>query len=115
MDETSKLPGGDIEGADFTTFFLKLTERFSTVDPILLSRLARRYGTRVFTVLDENSVEPGRVFANLLCEAEVANLVKNEWVTQADDILWRRTKAGLHMNELERAEFKDWFAENYKQ
>ena len=96
----ASFPGGDIKGADFTTFFLKLSERFRSVNPILLKRLARRYGTRVFIVLDENTVELGRVFANLLCEAEVAYLVENEWVTHADDILWRRTKAGLHMSDL---------------
>jgi glycerol-3-phosphate dehydrogenase len=27
----------------------------------------------------------------------VAYLVANEWARTADDVLWRRTKAGLHL------------------
>ena len=34
----------------------------------------------------------------------------NEWAMSADDILWRRTKLGLHMSNAERGRLSDWLA-----
>jgi glycerol-3-phosphate dehydrogenase len=38
----------------------------------------------------------GRFFKAGLSEREVAYLAENEWAITPEDILWRRTKAGLH-------------------
>jgi glycerol-3-phosphate dehydrogenase len=35
----------------------------------------------------------------------VKYLVANEWAQTAEDILWRRTKSGLHMNAAQREAF----------
>jgi glycerol-3-phosphate dehydrogenase len=32
-----------------------------------------------------------------LYDAEIAYLVENEWARTPEDILWRRTKRGLHI------------------
>ncbi len=31
-----------------------------------------------------------------------------EWAVSAEDMLWRRTKLGLHMTEAQRAAFGRW-------
>ena len=59
------------------------------------ARLARRYGTRAARVLDAGlgaEVAPG-VFAG-----ELEHLRANEWARSGDDVLWRRTKLGLHLD-----------------
>ncbi|MFP3836069.1 glycerol-3-phosphate dehydrogenase C-terminal domain-containing protein, partial [Chryseobacterium sp. SIMBA_028] len=61
-------------------------------------RLTRRYGTRANVLLGKaaSSADLGRHFGSDLYEAEVRYLMQNEWAFTAEDVLWRRTKAGLH-------------------
>jgi D-serine deaminase-like pyridoxal phosphate-dependent protein len=37
---------------------------------------------------------------------------RNEWATTADDVLWRRTKLGLHLDPEARARVAAWFGED---
>jgi glycerol-3-phosphate dehydrogenase len=37
----------------------------------------------------------GTRFGEVLTQAEVEYLVRNEWARSAEDILWRRTRLGL--------------------
>ena len=43
-----------------------------------------------------------------LTEAEVRWLVAREWALKADDILWRRSKIGLRLNDDEVQALTDW-------
>ena len=43
-----------------------------------------------------------------LFEAELNYLRRYEWAHCADDVLWRRTKLGLHMDAGERARVEAW-------
>ena len=52
----------------------------------------------------------GQHFGGHLYEVEARYLMREEWALEADDILWRRTKEGLHMNEAERADFGRWIS-----
>ncbi len=52
----------------------------------------------------------GRHFGGNLYEAEARYLVAKEWAQTAEDVLWRRTKHRLHLTEVERQAFTDWFA-----
>ncbi len=69
--------------------------------PRLARRLVRTYGTEAFLLLDGagSMADLGRDFGAGLTEAEVNWLIRNEFAHSAQDILWRRTKLGLHMNE----------------
>ena len=49
------------------------------------------------------------MFGAGLSEREVDYLWQHEWAQTADDILWRRTKLGLHMTKTEIAAFAAWF------
>ena len=43
-------------------------------------------------------------------EAELRYLHEHEWARSADDVLWRRTKRGLHLGAEQRAAVADWCA-----
>ena len=43
-------------------------------------------------------------------EAEQRHLQRTEWATTADDVLWRRSKLGLHLTPTQREAVAQWFA-----
>jgi len=105
------LPGGDMPNADFATFLNGLQEDYPWLPRPLASHYGRLYGTRARALLgDAGSLDAlGRQFGPFFHEAEARYLRRVEWATTADDILWRRTKHGLAMDEAERAAFAAWF------
>ena len=88
-----------------------LRARRPTLPQPLLETLFRRHGALADELLDDarSPADLGRDFGGGLTEREVAWFVEHEWAACADDVLWRRTKAGLHMNVAQRAEFSNWF------
>ena len=52
----------------------------------------------------------GRHFGGSLYEVEARYFMRDEWAVEADDILWRRTKEGLHMTAEQRAQFAQWIS-----
>ncbi|HEX9391732.1 MAG TPA: glycerol-3-phosphate dehydrogenase [Usitatibacteraceae bacterium] len=100
------LPGGDIDSLEQLTSLL--TQRYAALPSDYLHAIAARHGSRAMQVLDGvNTVSDlGRQFgtgATMLCEREIDFCICQEWARSAEDILWRRTKCGLHMSEAERA------------
>ena len=95
------LPGGDIANADFEGFLAGLRKRFSAIPADLLRRYARAYGTRIDRLLGKATTvdDLGKPFGDGLFEAEVDYLIRNEWALSADDVLWRRSKLGLHVGQ----------------
>jgi glycerol-3-phosphate dehydrogenase len=93
------LPGGDIPGADFARFAEGFRQRHPWLPAGLAERYARAYGTRAETLIGGagSLAGLGETFAPGLYEAELRYLRENEWATEAGDILWRRTKLGLHI------------------
>ena len=71
------------------------------LDAAMCQRLVRTYGTDAFHLLGaaKSPADLGRDFGAGLTQAEVNWLVRNEYAHSAQDILWRRTKLGLHMND----------------
>jgi len=92
------LPGGDIANADFDAFLSQLKPQYAWLDESLLFDYARNYGTRIHTLLANasNMADLGQHFNGPLYQLEVDYLVEHEWARSAEDILWRRTKKGLH-------------------
>ena len=93
------LPGGDIADADFDGFLATLQAERPALPPALLYRLARAYGTRVRTLLGpaQTLADLGEDLGGGLTTAEVDSLVAAEWARTAEDILYRRSKLGLHV------------------
>jgi len=71
----------------------------------MLRGLARRHGTRALVILGEakSARDLGEDFGNGLTTAEIEYLVRVEMARDADDVLWRRTKCGLGLDEGARA------------
>jgi glycerol-3-phosphate dehydrogenase len=92
------LPGGDIPGGDFGLYMEGLSRLYAWMPDAMLLALARRHGTAVRDVIgDARRLEDmGALFPGGLSAREVAYLAANEWAKTEDDVLWRRTKAGLH-------------------
>ena len=53
----------------------------------------------------------GEHFGAALYEREARYLVEHEWARTAEDILWRRTKAGLHLTDAQKSRVAQWLAE----
>ena len=88
------LPGGDLPGADFEAFLLMVRDRWPFLSADNAERLARAYGTRIALLLgDATELED---IGGGLSVREIDYLVTHEWARTVEDILWRRTKIGLH-------------------
>ncbi len=101
---STPLPGGNLGDGGLTAFMGRLCGRRSGFEPAFLRRLARRYGTLVDEVLGDarSEADLGRSFGGGLTDAEVRYLASREWARTPEDVLWRRTKCGLHMTAEER-------------
>ena len=79
----------------------------------LVRVLCRRHGSGLDELLEDVTTvaDLGRHFGGYLYETEVRYLMRDEWAVEPDDVLWRRTKEGLHMTAAERAAFARWMIE----
>ncbi|MEO8667659.1 MAG: glycerol-3-phosphate dehydrogenase [Bauldia sp.] len=102
------LPGGDfpLNGAD--DLVRSLRDAYPFVAEKNLRRLVRSYGTRAAAVLNgaRNAEDLGRRFGAELTQAEVDYLIAEEWAGATDDILWRRSKLGLHLDRKAEVELE---------
>lgn len=92
------LPGGDIANANFDAYVNVLKGQYAWLDEDILFDYARNYGTRIHTLLAKTTCmsDLGQHFNGPLYQVEVDYLLKYEWAQTAEDILWRRSKKGLH-------------------
>jgi glycerol-3-phosphate dehydrogenase len=106
------LPGGDFGDMDFSGMLEELEQDFPRLPGSWLRRLLRRHGTLARDIIGvaEDEVDLGERFGGGLYECELRYLVANEWASDAEDVLWRRTKCGLHMTAPERERVAEWFA-----
>jgi glycerol-3-phosphate dehydrogenase len=82
------------------------------MDAAHLHGLARRHGTRAADVVGDarSPADLGRHFGAGLYAREIDWLRREEWARTADDVLWRRTKTGLHLDAAGRREVMESFA-----
>ena len=71
----------------------------------LAQRLAGAYGTYAARVIGPATSlsDLGEHFGSGLYEAEVRYLMTHEWAQSPDDVLWRRTKLAMSIDEAGRA------------
>lgn len=120
--EDACLPGGDLFGPrpqnravlGFDQYVHGLQQAYSWLPPRLVARYARAYGTRISMLVGERRTVPemGDEIAPGLFGAEVAYLMRHEWATCAADILWRRSKLGLHLPPDTTDKLDRWIAEH---
>ncbi len=107
----SKLPGGLAYG-EVASYIAEQQRRYRFLDPKNVLRLFRAYGTDMQSILNKanSTADLGRFFGPL-SEREIEYLRKNEWAQTADDILWRRSKLGLHLKSSEIAALRKHMSE----
>ena len=107
------LPGGDFPAQGFNALVDKIRREYPFLDTRRATRLARLYGTRALTFLGaaKQLSDMGPAFGPDLTGVEVDYLIQNEWAKTADDILWRRTKAGLGLGNGDQAKLAAYIAE----
>ncbi|KUZ73639.1 glycerol-3-phosphate dehydrogenase [Burkholderia ubonensis] len=115
------LPGGDIANAKFDAFAAQFAARHPWLPAELARRYARAYGTRAERVVGnaKSLAGLGAAIAPGIHEAELRYLRDVEWATRAQDVLWRRSKLGLHVApgtlDAVTAALDAWFAATHAQ
>jgi glycerol-3-phosphate dehydrogenase len=101
---TEALPGGDFPWDGFEALVQNVRAKWPFLTEAHAKRLARAYGTRIDKVLGKamRMEDLGTHFGAGLMESEVRYLTQHEWAQTTDDILWRRSKLGLHMTTQEQ-------------
>ena len=125
------LPGGDLTAwigkaqrpdTDFARFVQTVKQRHPELPDTLCQRLARAYGARIALVLGtgtgagtgtDSRAALGAQVAPDLYEAELHYLHEHEWARNADDVLWRRSKLGLHLSPAQRRAVAEWCAAHW--
>lgn len=96
------LPGGE-NMTHPQPYAEELCRRYPFLTPKTARRLAFSYGRRAELWLDEAQQEAdlGERFGALYA-AEVTYLMEEEWARTVEDVIWRRTKAGIDMTAEDR-------------
>ena len=115
------LPGGDLFGStpqnrsvlEFDAYVHGLQKQYAWLAPKVISRYARAYGTRIHTLLNgrQSLEDMGAPLAEGLYPAELEYLMNFEWASSSADILWRRSKLGLHLPPETAQSIDDWIAQ----
>jgi glycerol-3-phosphate dehydrogenase len=112
--ETAYLPGGDLDGDDFTRFAnARLQRDFPWMPGSLRDALAHRHGKNAYEVLGDSAHvgDLGQNFGADLYAREIDYFIRQEWARTADDVLWRRTKAGLHLTPAQQQALSAYVAQ----
>ena len=106
------LPGGDFDPAQVDVEIGCVRALYPQLPWPLLKEMFLRHGLAVSEVLGDvqTLADLGRDFGGGLYQHEAEYFIAHEWAMAADDILWRRSKAGLRMSMAQREEFSTWFA-----
>jgi glycerol-3-phosphate dehydrogenase len=98
------LPGADLRGMDPVRFAQWLGARYPGLPAEVVGGVARRHGALAEEVLGaaRHPADLGAQFGGGLTAREVEYFFRCEWARDPDDVLWRRSKAGLHSSEPQR-------------
>ena len=107
------LPGGDFPVSQVGTLVQGLKSDYSFLDDRWALRLVRAYGVEARVILGDakSAQDLGQSFGATLTEAEVKWLMDKEFAMTAEDVVWRRSKLGLRLDE-SQIEALDTFMQN---
>lgn len=108
--EFTPLPGAKLNNWSYKDYLVHADEKYYWLEDNLKQRYFRNYGTRTELIIGNcnKMADLGFDFGSGLFQAEVDYLVHEEWARNSEDILWRRTKLGLHFtpnNKKQLAEY----------
>ena len=107
---TAVLPGGDLPGRSFAVFLRTIERRYPWLPAPLRVRYAQAYGTRIDRVIGDATTltDMGPELVPQLFAREAEYLCREEFALDAEDILWRRTKLGLHLRGHSTRALEEW-------
>ncbi|QPH52284.1 glycerol-3-phosphate dehydrogenase [Pontivivens ytuae] len=107
------LPGGDFGVDEVDRLVARLAKEYPFLTPFWAKRLVRAYGTDAWLVLGEAKDEAalGEGFGATLTAREIEWLMDREWARTAEDVIWRRNKLGLRLDDGQVARLDEWMAE----
>lgn len=94
-------PGSDFGGAQRVEARDAFFQTHPHIPEYILRGIFRRHGAQAPAVVGDGDL--GEEYGAGLTAREVSWLKAHEWARSAEDVLWRRTKAGLLMTEAQRA------------
>ncbi|MEL7738825.1 glycerol-3-phosphate dehydrogenase [Citromicrobium bathyomarinum] len=105
----ARLPGGDMPVAGHAKVVAACA--WSGLPEHVLARLVRAYGIRIADIIGSEAApaDLGAEIAPGVCEAELRYLRDVEFARTGEDVLWRRSKLGLHLDEAGRDAIARWF------
>ncbi len=108
----ASLPGGDFPVEEVNQRMVSLAQQFPFLDRSNAQRLFRAYGTDAEKILEgsRSVADLGPSFGPLSAR-EITWLKDREWALNSDDILWRRSKLGLHMSEKDQGALRNFMSE----
>ena len=119
--ENASLPGADFDGprsssaaaSGFDEFVRQQQAHYRWLPPLLVARYAHAYGTRIRQLLDgcDSLADMGQEILPGLFEVEARHWMTREWALTAEDMLWRRSKLGLHVPANGAAILTAWIAQ----
>ncbi|MDX1754443.1 MAG: glycerol-3-phosphate dehydrogenase [Marinobacter sp.] len=110
---SAPLPGATRQLNNHAGILECLTSLYPQFPPEMLERFSRSYGLLAIRFLGErqSTAELGQHFGSTLYECEVRYLMEQEWARTTDDVLWRRSKLGLHLEPEEVESLQRWMEE----
>ena len=106
------LPGGDLPRGAYARFLRSLERAYPWLPETLRYRYAHAYGTRITHILGgaHSIADLGDELLPQLYEREAEYLCRVEMAQTAQDILWRRTRLGLHVGHGGNVPLENWLA-----
>jgi glycerol-3-phosphate dehydrogenase len=97
------LPGGNLAGT-IEAEAEHARDRWPHLDEPTAQRMVRAYGARLGEWMGEaqSADDMGAPLGGDLTAREVRHLMTREWARFADDVIWRRTQAGLSLSPQQR-------------
>ena len=95
MTRARVFPGGAIP--EFPRFLAQVRARWPFLGEARSARMAHAYGERLHEML-RDLTDLGEDLGGGLTETEIRWMRDREWARTAEDILWRRSKLGLHVD-----------------
>lgn len=111
---SASLAGGNFKVDEKASLIAQLVKDYDFLDDKEAARLIKLYGTEARKWLGQakTRADLGYDFGHQLSEAEVRHLMHYEFARCTEDILWRRTKLGLHFNEHQTQALDNWLVEH---
>jgi glycerol-3-phosphate dehydrogenase len=93
------LPGSDFRSREEAR--REVFSRYRSLPVAVVQGVFRRHGALAAEVLGDGMT--GEDYGAGLTERELRYFMDREWAASADDVLWRRSKAGLHLDQRQKA------------